>query len=124
MIIKESVGGTKHGLAVPLRIPCHAKARLDIIRVGLDSFLQAQIVVSGLSERIGWFELWRKLNVVAHSVVQCHVRSYAPGILPECSQRLVGERIARTAKSLNEISGKTRTVGLDCGESRDAQARN
>src|SRR5580700_4204325 len=98
MVIKDAIRGTDHGLAVALRIPRNAYARLNVVLIGLNSFLNAEVVVSGLRKRVGRFELRRNLHVITYAVIDGEVRAHPPGILPERSNGYVVERIARAAE--------------------------
>ena len=65
MVIEHAIRGADDGFAVAVRIPSHADARLKIILVGLNSFLQSQQVICGKCQSLGWRELGGNLNVVA-----------------------------------------------------------
>ena len=57
MIIEHSVRSADDRLAVPLGIPGHTDARLNVVGVGLNSFLQSEQVVSRKCEPLRRFEL-------------------------------------------------------------------
>src|SRR5437879_4133555 len=121
MVVEQTVGRAEHSFAVVLRIPRHAHARLDIVLVGLNSLLQPQKVITGLSKCSRWFELGGNLDVVTNAVVQRHIWPKTPGILPEESQRFIRERVFRTTEPLDEISRKPRAISL---HGREAGERN
>src|SRR5258708_15052965 len=52
VIVKNSVGGANDGLAISLGIPSEADARLEIVFVGLDAFLQSQRAIGRKSETL------------------------------------------------------------------------
>src|ERR1700751_2088195 len=124
MVIEHAVGRTHDRLAVSSGIPSHADARLDVIPVGLNSFLQSQHVVSGKSKPLGRFEFRGDFHVVANAIVQSDVRTDAPRVLPEGANGNVLEGIAGTAEALYEIYGQSGAVRLHGREVGDRQAGN
>ena len=121
MVIEHSVGSAHHGFPASARIPRHADSRLNIVRVRLNTFLQAKVVISGLSEPGRRLEGRRNLDVVSDPVVQCDGGAYAPGILPECANGNVPERITRAANTLDEILWQAGAVSLDRRERREVR---
>src|SRR5437667_8068298 len=101
MVIKHPIRSAYHGPAVALGINCQPNARLNVVLVGLNSFLQSELVVRGQSEALRRLELGRNLHVIPQTVVQCDFGIYAPGILPEKSQWNVVELVARAPQTLN-----------------------
>ena len=116
MVVEHSIGSADDGLAVACGIPRQADARLNIVGVSLNSFLQSEQSVCWKREALRGLERGRKLHVVAQAVVQGDARGDAPGILPERADWNVVERVAGTADALNEISGKPCAIGLYGGE--------
>src|SRR5207244_1964867 len=104
MVIKHPIRSADHRPAVALGINCQPNARLNVVLVRLNSFLQPELAIRGQSETLRRLELRRNLNVVAQSVVQSDFGIYAPGILPEKSQWNVVELVARAAETLNVYS--------------------
>ena len=70
MVVEHSVGSSNDCLPVSPGIPRHADARLNIVLVSLNAFLQAQHIVCRKREPLRWFELRRNLDVIAHAVIQ------------------------------------------------------
>src|SRR6266568_3439606 len=101
MIVKHAIRGTEHGLAIAFWINCQPNARLNVVLVRLNSFLQPELVVRGQSEALRRLELGRNLHVIPQTVVQSDFGIYAPGILPEESQWNVVELVARAPQTLN-----------------------
>ena len=91
MIVENSVGRAEHSLAVSVWIPREPDARLHVVRICLNSFLNAKEVVAGLCQASGSRKLRREFHVVAHARVQGKVRPHSPGVLPVKSQWFVGE---------------------------------
>src|ERR1700680_2666689 len=106
MVIEDSVRCTNYCFPITLWIPSDADARLNVIGVGLNALLQSQIVVASQCQRCRRLEPRRKFHVIAHTIVQCKVRTNAPRILPENAERLVREGIVWIAHFFNEVSGK------------------
>src|SRR5205807_3985523 len=73
VIIEHTVRRANHGLAVAFGIPRQTDARLHIVGVSLNAFLQPQQVVGRKRESLGRLELGRNLYVVAHPKVQSEV---------------------------------------------------
>src|ERR1700733_14526227 len=123
MVIKHPVRSAYDRLARSKWIPCHADARLNIVLVGLNSFLQTEQIVSRGCEPLRRFETRRNLDVVAHTIIQSEVLVNAPRVLPEGPDRNVAEGITRTADALNKISRQSGAVSLnrrEIGEIRQA----
>src|SRR5204863_9673499 len=87
MVVEQPVRSAEHRLAIALRIKSQTNARLNVVLVGLNSFLQPELVVRGQSEALRRLEFRRNLHVVAQSVIQSDFGIYAPRILPEESER-------------------------------------
>src|ERR1700722_683685 len=113
MIVKNSVRCADDSFAVTFGIPRESESRLHVVRVGLNSFLQAESSVSGLSQSSRRFELRRKLHVIAHTIVQSNIGTNLPGILPEHAQWFVRERIGGTPKTLNEVARQSCAISLN-----------
>ncbi len=122
MIVEHSVGGANHGLAIAFRVPRQPDARLNVVGIGLDAFLQSQHVVSGQAPAVGRSELGRELDVVAKAVVQGQVGPRPPGILPEDSQGFVGEGVVRVANALHEVVWESRVRRPAPGKIRERAA--
>src|ERR1700688_4609348 len=116
MVVENPVGAAQNRLAVPLRVPRYPKARLEVVSVGLNAFLQSEILISGLGQG-GWgLKFWRNFHVITHAEIQRDPRTDTPGILPENANGNVMERVTGTAQALNKISGKPGAVGLHRGK--------
>src|SRR5579863_3124276 len=123
MVIEHSIRCADDCLGRSKRIPRYADAGLNVVFVGLNSFLQTEQIVSRGCEPLRRFETRRNLDVVAHTIIQSEVLVNAPRVLPEGSDRNVAEGIARTADALNEISRQSGAVSLnrrEIGEIRQA----
>ena len=57
VVVEDSVRSTDDGFAVSLGVPGNADAGLNVIFVGLNAFLESQIVVSGLCQCTRGFKL-------------------------------------------------------------------
>src|SRR5258708_39292948 len=110
VIVKNSVGGANDGLAISLGIPSEADARLEIVFVGLNAFLQSQRAIGRKSEALRGPEFGWELHVVAHAVVKCKVVAYRPGILPEQTEGLICKGVGRTADALAEVPREAGSV--------------
>src|SRR5580698_1654741 len=119
MIVEQSIRSADHGLTIAPGIPGQADARLYVVLVGLNSFLQSQQVISAERQPRGSFKLRRNLHVITQAVIQCEIAANVPRVLPEKSDRNVVKRIAGAAQALNEISGKSGAVGLHRGKIRE-----
>src|ERR1035441_468255 len=91
MIVEHAKRGSYHRLSITLGIPCDSDARLKVVLVCLDSFLQPKQVVSGRSQSLRGLELGRNLDVVADAIVESQVVVGAPAVLPEHTDRNVVE---------------------------------
>src|SRR5579863_5977285 len=114
MIVEDAIRSAHYSLAVPVRIPRHAHTRLNVVGVGLNSFLQSEEVISGLPQRSDRFESRRNLDIIAYAIVQSEVGANFPRVLPEGAELLVVKRVAGTSESLNEISRESSAVSLYC----------
>src|SRR5690349_4167366 len=123
MVVEHPVRSAEHGLTVALGINCQANARLNVVLVSLNSFLQPELVVRGQGKALRLLELGRDLHVVTQTVIQSDFWIYAPGVLPEESQRNVVERIAGAAEALNIDGRKPRTIGLHGGEAGERRRK-
>src|SRR5215475_8394566 len=112
MIVEHSVRSTNDGLAITLRVVCQPEARLKIVLVSLNAFLQAQQVIRGQGQALRLCELGWEFHVVTHAEIQRQVRTNAPGVLPEKAQGNISERVARTTQSLDEVARQARAVRL------------
>ena len=74
MVIKHPIRSADHRPAVALGINCQPNARLNVVLVCLNSFLQPELVVRGQSEARRWLELGRNLHVIPQTVVQGELR--------------------------------------------------
>src|SRR5664279_436982 len=109
MIVEHPKRGSYHRLSITLGIPCDSDARLKVVLIRLDSFLQPKQVVSGRSQSLRGLELGRNLDVVAHAIVESQVVAGAPAVLPENADRNVMKRVARAAKTLDVVLGHTKS---------------
>src|SRR5581483_875812 len=119
VIVEHAVGGADHVLAIALGIPSDADARLEIVLVGLNAFLDSELVVSGGGKTSRRRKLRRNFHVVADAVVERQLVAESPGILKVETKRHVLERIARVAGALNQSARYAETIGLDGGEARE-----
>src|ERR1019366_3774905 len=115
--------GSYHRLSITLGIPCDSDARLKVVLVCLDSFLQPKQVVSGRSQSLRGLELGRNLDVVADAIVESQVVAGGPAVLPEHTDRNVVEDIARVAETLDVVLWHTESVGLYSIELRNRNTR-
>ena len=83
MVKENAVRGAENGLAISVGIPGEAEARLNVVPVGLNSFLQSEGVIGRKSETLRGRELRREFHFVAHTVIQGETGARAPGVLPE-----------------------------------------
>src|SRR5580698_2117724 len=116
MVIEQSKRSADYRFAVSLWIPRNSDARLNIVGIGLYTFLQAQQVIGRKGEPLRRLELWREFHVVTYTVIQCEIGARAPRILPEHSQGLVVEGVAWTPDTLDKVAGKAGSIGLHCRE--------
>src|SRR5208337_3470613 len=121
VVVEHSKRRADYGFAISPGIPSHAHARLNVVLVGLDAFLESKIVVSGLSERGRRLERRWEFDVVAYAIVQCEIVAHTPGILPEYAQRFVGERVGGIADALDEVRRDAEAVCLHGGEARNGE---
>src|SRR5579871_3013261 len=119
MVIEYSIRCADDCFTVPLGIPRHPEAWLNVVGVGLNSFLQAQQAIRRSRESLRRLEGWRYLNVIADAVVESDIRIDAPRILPECANGNVLEGVAGTTEALNELSRYSKPVGLHGRKLRD-----
>src|SRR5208283_4386592 len=124
MVVKRSVRCAHHRLPVSLGIPRQPYARLDVSLGGLNSLLQTQEVVSSLRQRRYRPERGRNFDVVAGTVIQSQLRARAPGVLPECRNRNVVERVIGIAQALHKVARQAGAVGLNRGKNREWISRN
>src|SRR5579863_3345712 len=122
MVVEHSIRCADYSFTIALGIPRHTDAGLNIVCVGLDSFLYAEKVVALKAEAGRRSESGRKFDIIADAEIERQVGKGAPGILVEKAQRLVGERVAWAAQALDKISGNACAVCLhavECGQSGD-----
>src|SRR5260370_29395465 len=91
MVVEDPVRGSDYGFAVSAGVPGESEARLTVVLVGLNTFLQSEGLVGWKRQSYRGLELGREFHVVAHAVVQREIVTNPPGVLPEQSQRFVGE---------------------------------
>src|SRR4029077_7414969 len=112
MIVEHAIRRPHHGLAVSMGIPSYTDARLEIVRVRLNSLLQSQQIVCGQRQSLRWRELGGNLHIVAQPVVKGEPWIDAPRVLPECANGNVLEFVARTADALDEVSWQPCAIRL------------
>src|SRR5579862_1761560 len=124
MVVEDSVGCAKYGFAVSARIKGDSETRLNVVFIGLNAFLHADLVVSGGGKRAERVSLWRKFDIVADAIVQSNSGRDAPRILPENSERLVCEAVGGAAVALYQFIGKAEPVALNGRESGKGWAKS
>src|ERR1700719_41581 len=112
MVVEHSIRGADNCLSVSPGVPSEAEARLNIVLVGLNSLLQSESLVGRKRQSRRRLELGWEFHVVAHAIVQREGVAHAPRILPEQSQGLIGERVAGTAETLDEIPRHAKPISL------------
>ena len=78
MIVEQAVGSTNGSLAVALRVPGDAYARLEIVLVSLNPFLQAKNVIAGFCQSDRRLKLGRNFYVVAQTIIKSEIGFDAP----------------------------------------------
>ena len=121
VVVEHAKRSADDGLAVSLGIPRDAQARLNVVGVGLDAFLQSQGVIGGKSQPLRGLESGREFHVVADAVVEREIVAHTPKILPEHAQGFVGERVGWAAETLNKSSRDAEAVGLRSREAGNAE---
>jgi len=104
VIVEQSVGARTTFLPSPLEIPGRYQRALKVVLFGLDAFLEANRC-SPQSRPVGGLNLG-EIDVATDTVV--HVRFERIQDPPEQTERLVRERIARTAQALMKSPGRPR----------------
>src|SRR5271155_2746060 len=112
MVVEQSIRSTHHGFPVALGVPGNSNARLHVIRIRLNAFLDAQEVISRKRQSIWRRKLRRELDVITYAVVQRQIPADPPGILPERSQRFILKRVAGAPNTLDEVCWKSSPVRL------------
>src|SRR6185437_6023399 len=107
------------GLTVAPYIPSNSNTWLKIVLVGLNSLLQAKVVVARSRKSGRCFELGRNLYVVTHAIIQRQIVPRPPRILPEKSHGEIGKGVTRTAETLDEVARNAQAVSLHGRERRD-----
>src|ERR1700690_1905213 len=115
VIVEHAEGCADYSFPIALGIPCDAQARLNVVAIGLNAFLDSQELVSGLSgirepRRRG--KRRREFHVIAHSIIESEIVAHPPGILPKQAQSLIGKRVGRIAETLHESVRHAKTVGF------------
>src|SRR5438132_1180995 len=102
MIIEDAMGTTDDRLAIFPRLPRKTDTRRDVVVVLRNSLDDAQRSLSrGGAGRVCRKDR-RELYVIAHAVIQRELRSDAPGVLNERSERLVAEIQVGISHTLHE----------------------
>ena len=98
--------------AVALGVPGDADAGLNVVGVGLNSFLQSQKCYRREGRSGEGREFRRKLHIVANTIVQGEIGRTRQESCQKTPSGLLENESLGTADALNEVSGNASSVGL------------